>query len=304
MCLCIHSSRQWRPEYNEKLLSLDQPPPGVWGDQTSTGVFLEVAWRPKRRQDEFQGGIYFCFPGLTAPVESPRSEGSLQYKQCIRECRTDNINSNVEEQASHASTATSLHIYIVFAPALADSATALQELLRSAKATRSSTALFPKFPAHCVSDGCTLWHVECVFTSLQKWWELKAEGCVTKDLLSLMSCVIKHLESHVHYVISNRIWYAVRKHNRKLLPWRNRHMDDTPFPLSLGVLQSQIPVLHPREYHSSSLRGYSPSWLFFMNMLSHFTKFPAFLQTSFHSSILFRGISFGYVVLTWNFLWK
>lgn len=144
----------------------------------------------------------------------------------------------------------------------------------------------------------------CVFTSPQKWWELEAEGCITKDPLSLMRCVIKHLESHVQCVISNRIWYAAGKHNRKLLPRRKRHMDDPPFPLSLGLVQSQNPVLHPTEYHNLFLWGYSPSWLFFMSTSSPFTKFPVFLQASFHSSILFPGISFGYMVLTWNFLWK
>lgn len=52
----------------------------------------------------------------------------------------------------------------------------------------------------------------CVFTSLWKWWELEAEGCITKDLLSPMRCVIKHLEPHVQCVAFKRIWYAVGKY--------------------------------------------------------------------------------------------
>lgn len=39
-------------------------------------------------------------------------------------------------------------------------------------------------------------------------------------------------------------------------------------------------------------------------MSSPFTKFPVFLQASLHSSIHFPGVSLGYMVLTWNFLWK
>lgn len=115
-CLCNHSSSQWRPAYNENLLSLDQPPPGVWSRQISTGVFLEAAWRPKRRQGVFQGGICFCFPEPAAFVDSPRAEGSLQYRQCIRGCRTDNINSSVEEQAMPAQQfhCTYILIHIVF----------------------------------------------------------------------------------------------------------------------------------------------------------------------------------------------
>lgn len=112
VCAITAAVSEGRPAYNKNLLSLDQPPPGVRGRQISTGVFLEAAWRPKRRQNVFQGGICFCFPEPAALVDSPRAEGSLQYRQCIRGCRTDNINSSVEEQASHASTAISLHIYI------------------------------------------------------------------------------------------------------------------------------------------------------------------------------------------------
>lgn len=39
-----------------------------------------------------------------------------------------------------------------------------------------------------------------------------------------------------------------------------------------------------------------------MNMSPPFTKFPVFLQASFHSSTLFPGISFGYMLLTRDFL--
>lgn len=92
-------------------------------------------------------------------MDSPRAEGSLQYRQRMRGCKTDNVNSSVEEQASHAST-TSLPILSLEAPALADSATALQELLRSAKAKMNSPALFPNFLAQCAYDGCILWHME------------------------------------------------------------------------------------------------------------------------------------------------
>lgn len=52
------------------------------------------------------------------------------------------------------------YIFSLEALALAGSATALQELLRGTKTIRSSTALFPKFLAQCVCDGCIPWRVE------------------------------------------------------------------------------------------------------------------------------------------------
>lgn len=131
------------------------------------------------------------------------------------------------------------HIYWYILSLEPDSATGLQELLRSAKAIRNSTAVFPKFLAQCVYDGCILWHVDmCLHLTLEMvgaggrrlHYQRPAESNEVCNQASGTPCSVSSFQKNL--VCCRKI------RNRKLLLWRNRHIHDLPFPLSLGLVQS------------------------------------------------------------------